>query len=110
MEVRSHKGPMIEDKLAEITCECLLSRHWDKIHVSNFEGLLRNIKRGPLEASERDQGCHALVPKFDHLYICRGRSKGNRSCRVKIVGGFYCRHHDPSRITAGDVEMAFAAI
>ena len=108
VEVKSHKGP-IEDKLAEIRAY-LLSRNWAMIHVDNFEGLLRNIRKWPLEASERDQGLHALVPRWNHRYVCRGRTKGNRCCRGKIVGRFYCGRHDRLRIRAGDVEMAFAAV
>ena len=109
MQLKTHKGP-IEDKIAEIACESLLCRHWTKTHVKNFENLLRNIKKGPLRAEERDQGVHALVPRWDRVYVCRGRTQVGRSCSLKTVGAFYCRHHDPSRITAGDVEMAFAAI
>ena len=108
-QVRSHKGP-IDNKLADIRDSLLHRRHWTETHVNNFENLLRNIKKGPLRAEERDHGVNALVPQFDHVYVCRGHTKVGRSCRNRTVGGFYCRHHDPSRITAGDVEMAFAAI
>ena len=109
IQLKTHKGP-IEDKIAEIACEFLLCRHWTKTHVKSFENLLRNIKKGPLRAEERDQGIHALVPRWDRVYVCRGRTQVGRSCNVKTVGAFYCRYHDPLRITAGDVEKAFAAI
>ncbi len=108
MEVKAHKGP-IEDTLAELR-DHLLGRNWAKIHVNNFEGLLRNIRKGPLEVSERDQGRHALVPRFDRLYVCRGRTKSNKYCRIKTVGAHYCGRHNPSKITANDVEKAFASI
>ena len=107
-QVKAHKGPM-EDQLAEIRDD-LLCRHWAWIHVNNFAGLLSNIRKGPLQASERDQGCHALVPRFNRLYVCRGRTKVDKCCRVRVVGTHYCSRHNPSQITAGDVEMAFAEI
>ena len=107
-QVKAHKGPM-EDQLAEIRDD-LLCRHWAWIHVNNFAGLLSNIRKGPLQASERDQGCHALVPRFNRLYVCRGRTKVDKCCRVRVVGTQYCSRHNPSQITAGDVEMAFAEI
>ena len=108
MEVKAHKGPL-EDKLAEIRAY-LLSRSWNRIHIDNFEGLLRNIRKGPLERSERDQGLNALVPRWNRRYVCRGRNRFGGYCRSKIVGGHYCGRHDRSRIRAGDVEMAFAEI
>ena len=80
------------------------------MHINNFEHLLRSIRKGPLEASERDQGRHALVPRFDRLYVCRGRTKVGKCCRGKIVGAFYCRIHDTGKVRVDDVEMAFAEI
>ena len=108
-QIKAHKGP-IDQKLAEAHQHLLRRRHWAKIHVNNFEFLLRNIRKGPLETSERDQGRHALVPRFDRLYVCRGRTKVNKCCRVKTVGAFYCGIHDLGKVRADDVEMAFAEI
>ena len=106
---RRQKGePMHEDPLLADVRDSL--RHWAPLHVSNFSNLLLNITKGPLESSERNQDPHAVVPKFNHSYLCRGRTKLGRSCRMRTVGGFYCRHHDPSGISGCDMAMAFASI
>ena len=108
IDIKSHRGP-IEAKMVEIRAY-LFNRHWATIHADNFEALLRNIRKGPLEKSERDQGRHALVPRWNRKYVCLGRNRFGGYCRKRIVGGFYCGRHDTGRIRAGDVEMAFAAI
>ena len=109
MQVKAHKGP-IDDNLAEIREYLLTQGLWLRMQVDNFENLLRNITKGPLRALERDQGVYTEAPQSDHTYVCRGRTKVGRSCRNKTVGKFYCRYHDPLRIMAGDVEIAFAAV
>ena len=109
IQIKSHNGP-IDNKLADIRDALLLCRKWSETHVGNFSNLLRNIKKGPLEASERDQGPHALVSRSDHVYVCRGRTKDGKSCHNKTVGRFYCWRHDPEKITAEEVQMAFASI
>ena len=108
-QIKNHNGP-IDNELADIRNALLLCRKWSETHVNNFENLLRNIKKGPLETSERDQGPHSLVPKIDHVYVCRGRTKVGKSCHNKTVGRFYCWRHDPEKITAEEVQMAFASI
>ena len=101
---------LLEDTLSEIRKSLLTRHNWSLIHIDNFSNLLLNITKGPLEPSERTQGPHAVVPKPNHSYLCRGRTKLGRSCRIRTTGGFYCRHHDPSGISGCDVAMAFASI
>ena len=108
-QIKNHNGP-IDDKLADIRASLLLCRKWSETHVNNLVNLLRNIKKVPLETSERVQGPHAPVPMFDYVYKCRGHTRVGRRCCNRVVGAFYCRHHDPERGMARDVEMAFAAI
>lgn len=108
-QVRSHKGPF-DDKLADIRDSLLRRRHWAKIHIDNYEALLRNIRKGPLEKSERDQGLSAMVPRWGRRYICRGRGRDGPCCQRRVVGGIWCWGHDRGRITSGDVERAFASI
>lgn len=108
---RQNGGHLQEDNILSEIRESLLRRHkWALVHIDNFSNLLLNITKGPLEPSERTQGSHAEVPKSNHSYLCRGRTKLGRSCRIRTTGGFYCRHHDPSGISGCDVAMAFASI